>query len=59
MTNSAIKKILVDKEIKHLYHANTVMTACTFLENGGLLSRGYVEENGLRQTSQGSDSKDK
>lgn len=59
MTNSAIKKILVDKEIKHLYHANTVMTACIFLENGGLLSRGYVEENGLRQTSQGSDSKDK
>ena len=37
MTNEEIKSILKEKEVKHLYHANTVATACTFLENGGLL----------------------
>lgn len=35
-----------------LHHANTVPTSCTFLEQGGLLSRGYVERNGLIQTPQ-------
>jgi len=42
-----------------LYHANTVVTSCTFLEQGGLLSRAYVEERGLKQTAQSSDAKDK
>lgn len=51
MTNEEIKSILKEKEVKHLYHANTVATACTFLENGGLLSRGYVEDHDLFQTS--------
>ena len=55
MTNEEIKSILKEKEVKHLYHANTVATACTFLENGGLLSRGYVEDHDLFQTSQMSD----
>lgn len=41
-----------------MYHANTVATACTFLENGGLLSRGYVEDHDLFQTSQRSDEHD-
>ena len=36
MTNEEIKSILKEKKVKHLYHANTVATACTFLENGGL-----------------------
>lgn len=59
MTNACIKEILLEKDITHLYHANTVGTACTFLENNGLLSRGYVEDNGLRQTPQESDAIDK
>lgn len=42
-----------------LHHANTVATSCTFLEQGGLLSRGYVESNGLLQTPQSSDEIDK
>lgn len=51
MTNEEIKSILKEKKVKHLYHANTVATACTFLGNSGLLSRGYVEDHDLFQTS--------
>lgn len=43
----------------NLYHANTVTTSYIFLEQGGLLSRRFVEDNGLVQTSQNSDSGDK
>ncbi|WNR45103.1 hypothetical protein [Paenibacillus roseipurpureus] len=50
---------LRDKGITHLYHANTVATACTFLRQGGLLSRGAVEARGLYQTPQNSDDIDK
>lgn len=42
-----------------LQHANTVTTSCTFLEHGALLSREYVEQHGLAQTSQESDAIDK
>jgi hypothetical protein len=42
-----------------LHHANTVTTSCTFLENGALLSRGYVETHRLEQTPQASDAIDK
>ncbi|MGG4196441.1 hypothetical protein ABEW50_23705 [Paenibacillus jamilae] len=45
--------------ITHLYHANTVKTAITFLSTGGLLSRGAVEHFGLFQTPQASDDIDK
>lgn len=59
MTNKEIKQILSDKGITHLYHANTVATACTFIENDGLLSRGAIEDMGLYQTSQMTDDSDK
>jgi hypothetical protein len=42
-----------------LYHANSVTTSSTFLEQGGLLSRKFVEDRGLNQTAQYSDSNDK
>ena len=42
-----------------LYHANSVTTSSTFLELGGLLSRGFVEDRGLNQTRQYSDQTDK
>lgn len=42
-----------------LHHANTVTTSSTFLEQGGLASRGFVERHSLRQTPQSSDEKDK
>ena len=51
-------RVLREKHVYHLYHANTVRTACTFLKNGGLLSRAYVERHGLDQTPQTSDAKD-
>ena len=43
----------------HLYHASTVTTCSTFLEQGGLLSRAYVEQHHLDQTAQQSDQIDK
>lgn len=51
--------ILKQKNIHNLYHANTVTTSCTFIESGGLASRGYVEQQGLKQTPQQSDATDK
>jgi len=54
-----IYKVLKGKNIIGLYHANTVRTSKTFLEQGGLLSRNYVENNDLVQTPQKSDNKDK
>ena len=51
--------ILVRKEITHLYHANTISTSKTFLNHKSLLSRKFVEDNQLYQTSQYSDDKDK
>lgn len=59
LTSTDIYEILTEKEVKGLYHANTVRTSKTFLENGGLLSRKYIEENGLIQTNQKSDELDK
>jgi hypothetical protein len=35
----------------HLHHANSVITSCTFLEQGGLLGRGFVEDHGLKTIS--------
>ncbi len=52
-------QILVDKGVEYLFHANSVITACTFLSEAALLSRGYVQDNGLPQTPQASDSIDK
>lgn len=45
--------------VNYLYHSNSVQTACTFLRCSGLLSRGAVEEKGLKQTWQKSDDTDK
>lgn len=59
ITTNETKQVLLDKGVKYLYHANTVATSLTFFSQGGLLSRGAVEERGLFQTFQGSDSLDK
>ena len=47
------------KNVQYLYHANTVKTSTTFLENGGLISRGAVNDLGLVQTPQISDETDR
>lgn len=59
ITVSEIKQVLIDNEVEYLYHANTVATAITFLTQGGLLSRGAVEERDLFQTPQQTDELDK
>ncbi|MDQ3703947.1 MAG: hypothetical protein M3437_01775 [Chloroflexota bacterium] len=53
-----VYKILRKKKVTDLYHANTVVTSCTFLREGRLLARGTLAEKGLSQTAQDSDSKD-
>ncbi len=54
-----ILDVLREKGVDALYHANTVQTSCTFLQQGHLLSRGTIEERGLAQTPQQSDRLDK
>lgn len=54
-----VLEVLRNKDVKHLHHANTVRTSCTFLRDGRLLARGVVEDRGLPQTPQKSDAKDK
>jgi hypothetical protein len=54
-----VLKVLKKKEVKNFHHANTVQTACVFLQNARLLSRGTVDEKGVQQTAQKSDALDK
>ena len=51
--------LLTKKGIKNFHHANTVKTSLSFIKEGALLSRDYVERNGLIQTEQYTDDKDK
>ena len=57
--NIQLHSIFREKGIFHLHHADTLTTSITFIQHGGLLSRGEVEKNGLFQTSQTSDSYDR
>lgn len=59
LPSAEIYKILRDKGLQYLYHANTVSTSLTFIKQNALLSREYVESNNLIQTGQKSDSGDK
>lgn len=59
LNNADLYQLFSEKEIHYLYHANTVGTSRTFIQNDGLLSRGAIEAKGLFQTPQGSDALDK
>lgn len=59
LNNLEFHKLLSEKGINHFYHANSVRTSRTYIEKGGLMSRGAVESYGLPQTSQGTDKVDK
>lgn len=50
---------LYSKGIRKFFHANTVVTSCTYIEHKGLMSRGFVERYGFNQTEQPSDQLDK
>jgi hypothetical protein len=56
---SEVAKILKNKSIHTLYHADSVITSCSFLKKGCLLSRGELETQRLPMTEQISDNKDK
>ncbi len=59
LDNRKLYEFLKSNNITSLYHANTVATSMTFIEEGGLLSREYIERQGLYQTPQQSDDIDK
>ena len=59
MNSSEVKQVLREKGVKYLYHANSVLTSISYLENGGLMSREYVEECDYPQTPQVTDDTDK
>lgn len=59
LNNIELHTLLTEKGISNFYHANTVSTSITFIENGGLLSRGDIETYKLHQTQQDSDKADK
>ncbi|WGO98124.1 hypothetical protein QFX18_19135 [Saccharophagus degradans] len=54
-----ILRVLRQKGVEKLHHANTVRTACSFLRQGKLISRGTLDELGLPQTDQQTDEIDK
>jgi hypothetical protein len=59
LDKNKIFEIFQEKGIENLYHANTVATSISFLNEKSLLSRKYVVDNDLFQTGQYSDEKDK
>jgi len=59
MEGSDVYEVLRGAGVHTLYHANTVITSCTFLQIGGLASRGHVERHDMPQTPQNSDPLDK
>lgn len=61
LDGNSLVEFLKERGFSTLCHVNTTATALTFLRNGGLLSRQYVEEHPETcfQTIQKSDAKDK
>jgi len=59
LDNEELFNFFQSKDIQVLYHANTIQTSITYINQNGLLSRGAVENFGLNQTIQSSDEADK
>jgi len=59
MQGSDVYSVLKGIGAMDLHHANSVTTSSTFLKQGGLLSRGFIEDHKLPQTQQSSDEIDK
>jgi len=57
--SKSLYRILKEKKIEHLFHANTVATSLTIIKAKSLISRYQVETDGLSQSFQRSDGKDK
>ncbi len=59
LDNQELYNLFERKGVKNLFHANTVATSITYIEEGGLLSRQDIDDNGFYQTPQTSDDIDK
>jgi hypothetical protein len=59
LDNKELYDFLKGKKVSNLFHANTVATSITYIEEEGLLSRQDIEGRGLYQTPQSSDAIDK
>jgi hypothetical protein len=59
LSKGELHALFVEKQVNWLYHANTVGTTITFIEQNGLISRHFVEASNLRQTPQSSDEADR
>lgn len=59
LNSRLVHGIIKAKGITHFHHANTVATSKSFVEKKALLAREKVEELGLEQTPQSSDTIDK
>ena len=59
LSSKKVFEVLSSKGINELFHANTVLTACSFLSNASLISRGNIEREKLLQTEQYTDVLDK
>lgn len=59
LPSKRVFECLLEKGISRLYHANSVLTACHFLRDGYLVSRGTVASLGIPQTPQQSDAADR
>ncbi|QRV24427.1 hypothetical protein [Marinomonas foliarum] len=59
LDNKELYDLLKRKKVSNFFHANTVATSITFIQEGGLLSRQGIEEQTLYQTPQTSDEIDK
>jgi hypothetical protein len=59
MLGADVYQVLSLNNISRINHANTVVTSRSFLQLGGLASRGHVERHKLPQTTQYSDTIDK
>ncbi|QNN42934.1 hypothetical protein [Pedobacter roseus] len=53
-----VYRVLREKGADSLHHANTALTSYTFIKEKKLLSRKYVVDHGLQQTSQYTDKSD-
>lgn len=59
LKSQEVLRVLRDKGVEWLRHANSVRTVCMFLRQGHLLARGVAHERGLDQTIQQSDAQDR
>lgn len=59
LSSKDLYQLLKELDVEFLYHANTLATSISFIKEGALVSRKFAVDNGLSQTPQDSDHKDK